>query len=451
MTTQAARIGQAAADASEAQVRSTDQARQGRNRGISTALSNPDYRIFFGGAMATNIGMWMQNVAQGWLVVSLTSSEFYVGLVGFCAMIPTLFLSLFGGVLADRFPKRLIIMPLQAIAFLQTALLATLIATGRVELWHLMVISAANGTVLALNAPAFQAIVPEIVGKKVLRNAIALNSAQFNLTRIIGPSLGGLVIRYMGVAAAYYFNAVSYLALLVAMLFIRPKHEPAKRQTSPDGVFRSLGAALRYVHGHSIIRPVLILAAVQTVFLFPYGTLLPVFAKNVLGLGASGYSLLLVSAGVGALCGSLMLARRSGASGVRWMLGAQVGFALSTSVFAFSTNLWLSMAALVFVGWSLVTFMATGNTVVQSLVPDELRGRVMSVWMLVGLGFIPIGSLQAGTVAALVSPTFALVYGAVVTLICTAVVVSRNRVLLDPEVQPERDSFIVVRVFEPQR
>ncbi len=451
MTTQAARIGQAAGDASEVQVRSTDQARQGRNRGISTALSNPDYRIFFGGAMATNIGMWMQNVAQGWLVVSLTNSEFYVGLVGFCAMIPTLFLSLFGGVLADRFPKRLIIMPLQAIAFLQTALLATLIATGRVELWHLMVISAANGTVLALNAPAFQAIVPEIVGKKVLRNAIALNSAQFNLTRIIGPSLGGLVIRYMGVAAAYYFNAVSYLALLVAMLFIRPKHEPAKRQTSPDGVFRSLGAALRYVHGHSIIRPVLILAAVQTVFLFPYGTLLPVFAKNVLGLGASGYSLLLVSAGVGALCGSLMLARRSGASGVRWMLGAQVGFALSTSVFAFSTNLWLSMAALVFVGWSLVTFMATGNTVVQSLVPDELRGRVMSVWMLVGLGFIPIGSLQAGTVAALVSPTFALVYGAVVTLICTAVVVSRNRVLLDPEVQPERDSFFVVRVFEPQR
>ena len=436
MTTQADRVERAGAVAAERSA----QGREGKSLGTLAALENPDYRLFFGGAMATNIGMWMQNVAQGWLVVTLTNSEFYVGLVGFCAMIPTLFLSLFGGVLADRYEKRRIIIPLQAVGFLLTATLATLIYTGAIEIWHLMAISAGNGVVLALNAPAFQSIVPEIVGRRYLRNAIALNSAQFNLTRIISPSLGGVIIRYLGVAGAYYFNALSYLVFLVAMFFIRPKHAAAKRSTSPEGVFGSLRTALRYARAHSIIRPVLLLAMVQTVFLFPYGVLLPVFAKNVLGLQAGGYSALLVSAGVGALCGSLMLARRSSRSGTRWMLIAQVGFALSASVFALSSNLYLSMVALAFVGWSLVTFMATGNTVVQSLVPDELRGRVLSVWMLVGLGFIPLGSLQAGTVASLVSPTFALVYGAVVTLLCTALVVSRNRILLEPV--PDRDSFV---------
>ncbi|MDQ3327192.1 MAG: MFS transporter, partial [Chloroflexota bacterium] len=174
---------------------------------------------------------------------------------------------------------------------------------------------------------------------------------------------------------------------------------------------------------------------------FPYGTVLPVFAKNVLGLEASGFSLLLVSAGVGALCASLMLARRrdSVQTGVRWMLRAQVGFALAATVFASSRYLPLSMLALVFIGWSLVTFMATGNTVVQALVPDEIRGRVMSVWMLVGLGFIPLGSLQAGAVAALVSPSFALIYGAAVTLVLSAVILRRNRALL----ATERNPFIV--------
>jgi len=234
------------------------------------------------------------------------------------------------------------------------------------------------------------------------------------------------------------------MVFFLAMLFIRPKHAAVRKQSDPEGVFRSLGVALRYVRAHSVIRPVLLLAMVQTLFLFPYGTLLPVFAKQVLGLEASGFSLLLVSAGVGALCASLMLARRrdSVQTGVRWMLRAQVGFALAATVFASSRYLPLSMLALVFIGWSLVTFMATGNTVVQALVPDEIRGRVMSVWMLVGLGFIPLGSLQAGAVAALVSPSFALIYGAAVTLVLSAVILRRNQALL----ATERNPFIVAPV-----
>ncbi len=429
MTTQAAKLNQT--DAASGVAQGSEQAARNRDGTTLAALYNPDYRLFFAGAMFTNIGMWMQQVAQGWLVVTLTDSEFLVGLVAFCAMIPTLFLSLFGGVLADRFPKRRVIMPLQAVSFVLTALLATLIYTGRIQLWHLMLISAGNGTVLALNAPSFQAIVPEIVGKKNLLNAIALNSAQFNLTRIIGPSLGGAVIKFFGVAAAYYLNAFSYLVFLLAMAMVRPRYVSERKQTAPEGVFKSLGTALRYVRAHPVIRPVLLLAMVQTIWLFPYGTLLPIFAKDVLGKGAGAFSLMLVSAGVGALVGSLMLARRrGGADGVRWMLRAQIGFAAAATVFALSRWMPLSLLALAFVGWSLVTFMATGNTVVQALVPDDLRGRVMSVWMLVGLGFIPLGSLQAGAVAALVSPTFALVYGSVATVLCTSLVLLRNRALL---------------------
>lgn len=437
MTTEAARTRTAGAALAQ-DGRGGGGAPQGaRAGGMFSALRNPDYRIFLGGALITNIGMWMQQVAQGWLVVSLTDSEFLVGLVAFCAMIPSLFLSLFGGVLADRFPKRRILIVAQVVSVLLVATLATLIQTELVQLWHLMLISFLAGVVVALSSPAFQSIVPEIVGKRNLLNAIAINSAQFNMTRIIGPTVGGLILTTLGVAAAYYFNALSYLAFLAAILLIRPKHAAPNRQVAPEGVFRSLGTALRYVRAHPVIRPVMLLAATQTIFLFPYGTLLPIFVKQELGLSADAFSLLLVSAGVGALAASLMLARRrGGASNLVWMLRAQVGFAVSVSLFAFSTWLPLSMAALVFVGWSLVTYMATGNTVVQSLVPDELRGRVMSVWMLVILGMIPIGSLQAGAVAALLSPTFALVYGAVVTLIVTGVVVRTNPQLLRPMEQP---------------
>lgn len=433
MTTRAVSQKQGTTD-SGAQARG--EAKRDPSNSTIAALHNPNYRLFFAGAMVTNVGMWMQQVAQGWLVVTLTDSEFLVGLVAFFAMIPTLFLSLFGGVLADRFPKKHVIMPLQAVSFVLTGLLATLIYTGKIQLWHLMAISAGNGTVLALNAPAFQSIVPEIVGKKNLLNAIALNSAQFNMTRIIGPSLGGAVIKFFGVAAAYYFNAFSYLVFLIVMLFVRPQYASEKKERSVEGVFRSLGMALSYVRSHPVIRPVLLLAMIQTIWLFPYGTLLPIFAKDVLRQGAGAFSLMLVSAGIGALSASLMLARRrDGANAVRWMLKAQVGFAVAATVFAFSRWMPLSLVALVFIGWSLVTFMATGNTVVQSLVPDDLRGRVMSVWMLVGLGFIPIGSLQAGAVAALVSPTFALVYGALVTLLCTGFVLLRNPALLKDDLR----------------
>jgi len=406
--------------------------------GTFAALHNPDYRIFFGGSMVSNIGMWMQIVAQGWLVVTLTSSEFLVGLVSFCAMAPSLMFSLFGGVLADRVDKRRVLITAQLVSATLTTILATLIYTDRVELWHIMVISFGTGTVMAFSAPSWQAIVPEIVGRPLLLNAIALNSAQFNLTRVVGPSVGGILIRYIGVAGAYYLNALSYSGLLIAMIVIRPKHAPVRRSSSPEGVFRSLGSAFRYSWNDRFIRVVLALAAVQTVFIFPYTTLLPIFAKYNLGLGASGYSFLLTAAGIGAFAGAMTLAFRGETfDRARILLYSQIVFALGVAGFALSSALPLSLVALFFIGWALVMFLATGNTLVQSTVPDELRGRVMSIWMIAGFGLMPLGSLQAGTIASLTSPTVALVGGAVVTLSATAVLVMKNWDLFSHELQEE--------------
>lgn len=411
-----------------------------RPHGLSTtfaALRNHDYRLFFGGSLLSNIGMWMQSVAQGWLVVTLTDSEFLVGLVGFCAMAPGIFLSLIGGVLADRRDKRHILIAAQALNALLVALLATLIHTGQVQLWHIMVISLGTGTVMALTAPSWQAIVPEIVGKQNLLNAVALNSAQFNLTRVVGPSIAGILIRYVGIAGAYYLNALSFLPFLIALIFIRPQHSMPRSHGS-EGVVSSLRAALGFVWRHDFIRTIVLLAVVQTLFLFPYITLLPIFAKHTLGMGAGGYGLLLSAAGVGAFLGAILLAVRGHEfeNKGRAMLICQLTFAVGVAVFAFSHWLVLSLVALFCIGWSLVTFLAMGNTLLQTMTPDELRGRVMSIWMLAGFGLMPLGSLQAGAVASLTTPTIALAAGSVITLLVTGVVVLREWLQVRRQARP---------------
>ena len=384
--------------------------------------------------MVSNIGMWMQQVAQGWLIVTLTSSEFLIGLVGFCAMAPNLFLALLGGVVADRRDKRTVLIVAQILNTLLIAALGVLIWTETVELWHVMALSAGMGTVMALTAPSWQSLVPELIGKQNMMNAVAINSAQFNLTRVVGPSIGGFMIRAVGVAGCYFANALTNLVFLAALLFIKPKYAPTKKAVPTESLMTSMKAAVKYAWDHPVLRTILGLAVVQTVFLFPYATLLPVFAKDVLGMDAGGFSLLLSAGGVGALAGALMLAFRSKhvKSKGRLMLLCQVIFGIGVTVFAFSSWLPLSLAALFFIGWALVSFLATGNTIVQTIVPDALRGRVMSIWMLAGFGLMPIGSLQVGTVASLTSPTTALVAGAVITLAYTAWVALRQWDLFKP-------------------
>ncbi len=408
---------------------------QGAPTGLSS-LHNRDFRLYYAGAMISNVGFWMQAVAQGWLIVTLTDSELALGLVNFCAMIPSLLFSLPGGVLADRIEKRYVLMFTQGMSAVFVLILGVLIHTGSVRIWEIMLVAFATGTMGALAQPAFQTIVPELVGRKNLLNAIALNSARFNLTRAIGPTIAGFLIKVTGIAGAYYLNSVSYLALVGALVLVRPKYRGKQTAGLRGGLFAGMGPAMRYVRQHSLIRTVVLMAAVQTLFLVPYSTLLPIFAKDTLHMDAGGYGLLLAAVGLGAFVGAIGLAFKGevGSKG-RLMLAMQVTFALGVAVFSFSHWLVLSLAMLVLVGFALVVFMATGNTLIQVIVPEEMSGRVMSIWSLVVMGLMPIGSLLAGGVAQLLTPTIALSGGAVISLILSVAIVLREPALFGLEME----------------
>ncbi len=414
--------------------------------GTLGALQIPEFRSFFGGSIAASLGMWMQVVAQGWLVVTLTDSEFLIGLVSFCALIPFLLFSLLGGVLADRLNKRYVLMVAQLLSTGMTVCVGTLIVTGNIRLWHLMVGLFCTGSIAALSVPSLEAIVPEIVGKSNLLNGIALKSAQFYLAGVIGPTVGGFLIKYIGVAGGFYLNAASMLVMVTALLATRPRYAQLPAQADSENMIQSLTGALRYVWADRLLRTVLLLAGIQTLFLVPYATLLPVFAKRTLELGPSGYGLLLAAAGGGAFAGSLLLAHRGEIRDkTRWLLAGQVASVVALAIFAGSQWLLLSLVALFCAGLAMLVFLAMGNTTLQTLAPDSLRGRIMSVWMLVCLGLWPLGSLQIGAIASLTSPAMALFGAALVTLVCASLVVLRERSLLLGLPQPER-AFIVTPV-----
>ncbi len=391
-----------------------------------------EYRIYFPGAMVAALGMWVQIVAQGWLIVNLTSSEFLIGLIAFCANLPFLLLSLPGGMLADRFEKRKVVMTSQCINAIFMALMGLLVATGKANIWLLMVWLLVVGSVGAISMPSQQSMLPEIVGRKNLMNAIALNSAQFNLTGVIGPTLGGFAVKYIGIAGAYFFNGLTLVVAMATLWAIRPRFASRNMSSirSRDTASASLVYAARYVWADGRIRTIVVLAAVQTLFLQPYNTLLPVFAKDVLHMGASGYGLLLGAVGLGAFVGAMMLAFKGEiTSKGKWLIVAQVASALGIMSFAVMRHLPLALVALFVAGWGIVTFLAMGNSLLQTVVPDELRGRVMSCWMLVVLGLTPFGSLYIGSLASAVGPVASLVICALVALVCAGGIIAKEREL----------------------
>ena len=389
-----------------------------------------EYRIYFPGAMIAALGMWVQIVAQGWLIVNLTSSEFLIGLVAFCANLPFLLLSLPGGMLADRFEKRKVVMTSQSINAIFMMLMGLLVVTGKANIWLLMVWLLVVGSVGAISMPSQQSMLPEIVGRKNLMNAIALNSAQFNLTGVIGPTLGGFAVKYIGIAGAYFFNGLTLVIAMVTLWAIRPQFASKALSSTRSRETASLAYAARYVWTDSRIRTIVVLAAIQTLFLQPYNTLLPVFAKDVLHMGASGYGLLLGAVGLGAFVGAMMLAFKGEiTSKGKWLIVAQVTSALGIMSFAVMRYLPFALVALFVAGWGIVTFLAMGNSLLQTVVPDELRGRVMSCWMLVVLGLTPFGSLYIGSLASAVGPVASLVICALVALVCAGAIIAKEREL----------------------
>ena len=379
----------------------------------------PNYRKWFAGQSLSLMGTWMQSVAQGWVVYELTGSKLALGTITFAGSIPTLFLLLPAGALADRMSKRRLLVITQIAMMLLAFALALLTATKLLQVWQVAVVAFCLGIANSFDAPARQALVVDLVeDRHNLQNAIALNSTMFYLARVVGPAVGGLILAAVGAAWCFGLNGLSFLAVIIALLSLRLND--AARQPHSVRMMPQIAAGLRYVWGNKAVRAIMAMIGVSTLFGFSYSVLMPAFAVDVLQVGEAGLGMLNAAIGVGALIAALTVASLSHSRYKVWQLAAgSLLFPLALIGFALSRSFPVSLAFLVLVGFAFISQNATSNALVQSIVPDELRGRVMSVYSLLFFGTMPFGSLLAGGIAQAFSPTLAVVTGAVVTLAFT--------------------------------
>jgi len=362
------------------------------------ALGHRNYRLYFAGQLVSLIGTWMQSVAQSWLVYRLTGSATLLGVVGFASQVPTFLLAPAGGVLADRWPRRRILVATQAVSALLALGLAVLTLSGRITVPALLVIAGLLGVVNAMDIPARQAFVVEMVGREDLINAIALNSTAFNGARVVGPAVAGLLVAAIGEGWCFLVNSVSFLAVIGSLLRMRLAAAPPRPAHSP--LFESAIAGFRYVAATRPVRALLLLLGLVSFTGMPYVVLMPIFADRILGGGPSGLGILMGATGVGALGGALALAARERVSGLgKWVAVSAGGFGLALIGFSASRTFWLSAALLVPVGFFLMSQMAASNTLIQSMVPDAFRGRVMALYAMMFMGMAPFGALVSGAAA----------------------------------------------------
>jgi len=388
------------------------------------ALQHRNYRLFFLGQLVSLIGTWMQSVAQSWLVYRLTGSAVLLGTVGFASQIPVFLLSPLGGVVADRRERRRILLATQSASMLLAFALAFLTLTGRIEVWHVLALAALLGVANGFDIPTRQAFVVELVGRQDLVNAIALNSSMFNGARIVGPAVAGVVVAAVGEGWCFFANAVSYVAVLASLLAIRvTPRETAVGRSSPVA---QILEGWRFVAHTRPIRALLLLLGVVSLTGMPYATLMPVMAEDVLHAGASGLGLLMGASGTGAVIGALVLARRTSLRGLgAWVAWAALAFGGALITFSFSRHFWLSVALLIPVGFAFLLQMSSSNTLIQSMVPDQLRGRVMSAYSMMFMGMAPLGALLAGTLAETVGAPSTIAIGGVVCILGALVFLSR--------------------------
>ncbi|HEX5414520.1 MAG TPA: MFS transporter [Chloroflexota bacterium] len=362
------------------------------------ALRNRNFVWFWSGAFVSNIGSWIQSIALSWLVWEITQSAIALGAVNFASTVPILALSLFGGVFVDRIDRRFVLRITQALMLVLALALAVVTWLKVVQLAHILIITFLTGVVMALNSPAWQAFIVDLVEPKDLPAAIALNSTQFNLSRVVGPSLAGVLLSIIGAAGCFFINSLSFLAVVGALFVIQPR--PAARKPDTTSVWKRLRIGLDYTMSHPVLRPLVYLTSIVTIFGMTYALLMPVMAQDVLGQDAGGYGAMMSATGVGAIIGSLALA--SWGSMIprgRLLIVAEFGFSASVIGFSLSRSFILSLVLLAVLGCTMIGYMTTANTAIQLTTPDDLRGRVMSIWVLVSFGFSPIGSLIAGAVA----------------------------------------------------
>lgn len=359
------------------------------------ALRHRNFRLFFFGQLVSLSGNWMQTTAQQWLVYRITGSQLSLGMVTFAAFVPVLLLSLFMGVVVDRAPRRQILLLTQGWFMLLAVVLAVLAAFDAVQYWHILTLAVLMGIANALDMPARQAFFADMVDRKDLLNAIALNSSAFNGARIIGPAVAGLVVAALGEAPAFAVNALSYLAVIAALVAMRLP--PLAADPNRGSGLSALAEGLRHVARDRRVLGLVVMIALFSLFGFPYLVLLPAVARDVLGTGAEGYGALMASMGVGALVGGLGLAALGDrVHKGRLLLASRAVFALSIGVFGFTRSVAPAMLALAVAGYAFITQLATTNTLIQLLVPDALRGRVLSAYTWSLGGFWPLGALLFG-------------------------------------------------------
>jgi len=362
------------------------------------ALAYRNYRLFFCGQVISLVGTWMQNIAQAWLVYRLTKSALWLGTVGFAGQIPVFLFSTLGGVSADRYSRHRTVIATQTSAMVLAFILAALTLAGHIQVWEIICLATLLGLVNAFDIPARQAFVVEMVGQGDLINAIALNSAVFNSARILGPAVAGVTVAAIGEGWCFFANGVSYVAVIIGLLLIRVP--PRAREPETNSAFARVLAGFRFVARTGPIRALLLLLGLVSLTGMPYTVLMPVFADKVLGVGARGLGILMGSAGVGALAGTLTLASRRDVHGLgRWVMHAALGFGIALILFSRSQSFALSLLALFLAGFAMIIQMSSSNTLIQSMVPDALRGRVMAVYSMMFMGMAPFGALLAGALA----------------------------------------------------
>ncbi len=406
-------------------------------RRLGAALIHRDFRILWIGAFTSTVGTWMQNVAKNWLVLDLTNSSFYLGLDSFLGELPLILFTLLGGVVADRHSRRLLLSGSQYVQMACAFALALLVYTGAIDIRHILALSFVAGTAQAFGGPAYQSLIPALVPKADLPNAVALNSIQFNLGRIIGPTIAGTTLAVLGrwlgqtagTAVCFVLNGLSFLAVITGLRMLRGGDAtPGPRKE----LWQELRGGLRYVRSHPSLLTLTALASLGTFLGVPLMTFLPVVARDVFGRGVDLYSEMLVVSGAGAVAGALLVAwiGRSARIG-RTMLWSQVAFGLAFIGFALSTTLWVSLVLLFVASGLLMVGFSLLSSLVQLIAPDEMRGRVMSIYMVAFRGGTPVGSLVSGYAMSLASAPMVLAIDGALLILVVAWLAWRRQVLRD--------------------
>jgi MFS family permease len=363
------------------------------------ALRHRNYRLFFGGQTISLVGTWITRIATGWLVYRLTGSDLLLGIVSFCGQIPTLFVAPVAGVFVDRWDRHRVLIITQALSLVQSLALALLTFAGVINVAEILALQVFQGVINAFDTPARQAFVVSMIDDRAdLPNAIALNSSMVNASRVVGPAIGGVLIATMGEAWCFLVDAISYLAVIASLLAMRITRR--ERVAESSRLLEELATGFRYVRDFEPIRTVLLLLALVSIMGMPYAVLMPAFASKILHGGPNTLGILMGMSGVGALMGAIYLASRPSVLGLGRVIATSVTvFGVALVAFALSRTLWLSIALLPLVGAGFMVALASSNTVLQTIVEENLRGRVMAFYAMAFLGTAPIGSLMAGVLA----------------------------------------------------